>query len=199
MRRTLGLLGVLALLVWFTTDVPPPRPAHAAGGVIVVTNNCGTPAQAPSTGQQLTFVDQNGNLCTNGAGGGGGSVTQGTTPWLVAPVPTAVAGNAIAYQATILAASNLVLKASAGNLYDAYVTTGATAGYLMIFDAVSAPADGTVRPVECVVVPANSTTSIWVAGSPPEAYTTGITMVFSSTGCFTKTASATAFLHGRAQ
>jgi hypothetical protein len=79
-----------------------------------------------------------------------------------------------------------------------YVTTGATAGYLMTFNAVSAPVDGAVTPVECVAVPANSTWSIDF-GETTEQYVTGLTAVFSSTGCFTKTASATAFFKGRAQ
>lgn len=79
-----------------------------------------------------------------------------------------------------------------------YVTTGAVAGYLMTFNAVSAPADGAVTPVECVVAPANSTVSIDF-GETAEPYVTGMTAVFSSTGCFTKTASATAFFKGRMQ
>lgn len=79
-----------------------------------------------------------------------------------------------------------------------YVTTGATAGYLMTFNAVSAPVDGAVTPRECIAVPANSTVSLDFADTT-EDYVTGLTAVFSSTGCFTKTASATAFFKGRAQ
>lgn len=79
-----------------------------------------------------------------------------------------------------------------------YVTTGGTAGYLMIFNATSAPADGAVTPTECVVAPANTTTS-FDFGDTSEQYVTGLTAVFSSTGCFTKTASSTAFFRGSAQ
>lgn len=79
-----------------------------------------------------------------------------------------------------------------------YVTTGASAGYLMTFNAVSAPADGAVTPVECVSVPATTTVSIDF-GTTAEPYVTGLTAVFSTTGCFTKTASATAFFKGRMQ
>lgn len=79
-----------------------------------------------------------------------------------------------------------------------YVTTGAVAGYLMTFNAVSAPADGAVTPIECVVAPASSTVSLDF-GETAEPYVTGLTAVFSSTGCFTKTASATAFFKGRMQ
>lgn len=80
-----------------------------------------------------------------------------------------------------------------------YVTTGATAGYLMTFNAVSAPVDGAVTPRECIVAPANSTVSLIFSDETQEPYVTGLTVVFSSTGCFTKTASATAFFKGRAQ
>lgn len=79
-----------------------------------------------------------------------------------------------------------------------YVTSGAVAGYLMTFNAVSAPIDGAVTPTECVIAPANSTVSIDF-GETTEQYTTGLTAVFSTTGCFTKTGSATAFFKSRAQ
>jgi hypothetical protein len=87
-----------------------------------------------------------------------------------------------------------VLKASAGNLYAYQVTTGAAAGYVMLFNATSAPADGAVTPVKCVAVPATSTVGVTV--SPPEYFSTGITAVFSTTGCFTKTVSNTAMFSG---
>lgn len=77
-----------------------------------------------------------------------------------------------------------------------YVTTGATGGYLMTFNAVSAPSNGAVTPVECVVAPANQTVAIDF-GETSEQYVTGLTAVFSSTGCFTQTTSATAFFKGR--
>lgn len=79
-----------------------------------------------------------------------------------------------------------------------YVTAGAVAGYLMTFNAVSAPADGAVTPRECVYVPANSTMALDF-GETTEPYVTGLTAVFSTTGCFTKTASATVYFKGRVQ
>lgn len=79
-----------------------------------------------------------------------------------------------------------------------YVTTGAVAGYLMIFNAVSAPVDGAVLPTACVIAPANNTVSLDFGGTG-DLYKTGLTAVFSTTGCFTKTASATAFFSGRPQ
>ncbi len=112
--------------------------------------------------------------------------------------PTSASTAAIAPVISSAAESNHVLKGSAGNLYSVYVTTGATAGFLMVFNATSAPGDGAVTPIHCVGVGINSSVGINFNG-PPESYATGITAVFSSTGCFTKTASATAFFHGSVQ
>jgi hypothetical protein len=66
----------------------------------------------------------------------------------------------------------------------------------MIFDAASAPADGTVTPKLVEAIAANA--SIQQSLRTPIRFSTGITMVFSTTGPFTKTASATAFLAGDA-
>ncbi len=96
------------------------------------------------------------------------------------------------------AEASLPIKAAPGNLYSLYVTTGATAGYVMTFNATVPPADGTVTPIECVMAPANSTVSISFDG-PPDIYSIGIVAVFSTTGCFLKTASPTAFFKARAQ
>jgi hypothetical protein len=115
-----------------------------------------------------------------------------TGNWVV-PTPTAVAGNAITPVVTSVAAGSVVGKASAGNLYGVNVTTGASAGYVLIFNATSAPADGTVTPVKCLPIAANTGVDLNYR-SLPVAFSTGITAVFSTTGCFTKTISATAFI-----
>jgi hypothetical protein len=110
--------------------------------------------------------------------------------------PTSSANAAIVSTATSAAAAGVVLKTSAGNLYSCTVSSGATAGYLMVFDAVAAPGDGAVTPVHVIQVAANSTQTTFFP--VPVRCNTGITLVFSSTGPFTKTASATAFLSGQA-
>ena len=108
----------------------------------------------------------------------------------VTPVPTTNAAAANALTSSGAAQASNVLKASAGNLYSLTITTGATAGYLMIFNATSAPIDGAVTPAYCSQAPANMTSAIeW---SIPVRFGTGVTAVFSTTGCFTKTESATA-------
>lgn len=119
-----------------------------------------------------------------------------TTGAFIVETPTGSASNALTVSATSAVASSLVLKASAGNLYGYNIVAGASAGYLMIFNATSAPADGAVTPTLCIPVAANAGLERQFA--KPLRFTTGITMVFSTTGPFTKTASATAFLAGEA-
>jgi hypothetical protein len=70
----------------------------------------------------------------------------------------------------------------------------------MVFDATTAPADGAVTPKVCRYIKSDGTggaTSL--AWANPLTFATGISTAFSSTGCFTKTASATAFFGGQVQ
>jgi len=123
-------------------------------------------------------------------------VTNGVT---IAPSSASAVG--IAPVVTASLESNHVIKASAGNLYDASITTGAVGGYFLGSNSTTAPTagGGAIAPLFCVQAPANSTTSWSVAGNPPMPFSTGITLVFSTTGCLTNTASTTAFFSGRAQ
>ena len=102
-------------------------------------------------------------------------------------------GSHVAAKSTTVASSSLIVKATTGSLYSFTVTAGSSAGYVMLFNSVTVPADGTVTPVYCFPVAANSTFSQSYGGTPV-ALNNGIVIVFSTTGCFTKTASATAFL-----
>lgn len=119
-----------------------------------------------------------------------------TAPQSVVTAPSTLATSGQVALRTTVAASSLVLKASAGNLYDWRVTSGASAGYVLIYNATTVPADGTVQPFDCIALAANSTVG---SGSSivPERYTTGVVVAFSTTGCFTQTLSATAFIRGR--
>jgi hypothetical protein len=95
-----------------------------------------------------------------------------------------------------------VLKASAGTLYSVYASnlTGGTAGFLEVFAAASAPADGAVTPELCVPF-SGGLASASYSGIPPAAFAAGITaVVSSSTTCFTKTTGVlTAFISGIVQ
>lgn len=126
-----------------------------------------------------------------------GSVSAGTGTGAMAIVPHTSAAGAIVPTASSAVTGALVVKASAGNLYEWRVVSGASAGYVLIFNATAAPADGAVTPLDCVPVAANS--AVGSTATIPERYTTGITIVFSTTGCFTKTTSATAYIRARFQ
>ena len=143
------------------------------------------------TNTRMISTDTSGRLILGAGTNAIGGVYQ-------APNATSAAG--IAPSATSALAGSLVLKASAGNLYGLTVTTSTVAGYVMLFNATSAPADGAVTPTKCIYLgAAPSTVAISWRSGPASYYSTGITAVFSTTGCFTKTASATAFLDGDVQ
>lgn len=124
--------------------------------------------------------------CGGSAGSGGASL----------PLPTAGITASSRYISLSLEACH-VMKASQGVPLWYFVTTGATAGYLMVFNAASAPVDGAVTPDQVAIqVPANAT--VGRVFTPPDIvnFGTGFTVCFSSTGPYTKTASATAMLEG---
>lgn len=139
------------------------------------------PAQAQvyeqSTGRQIVV----------GVGSGGGS----PPPASITPVVSAG-----------LEASH-VLKNAAGSLYSVYASalTGGVTGYLLIFNATSAPADGAVTPIIAVPFTATGVASANFQGIPPAAFSTGITAVISSgTTPFTKTTGTlTGFISGLVQ
>lgn len=103
-------------------------------------------------------------------------------------------GSALATVTSAVAAGQ-VLKAGAGNLYGLNVVSGGTAGYVLITNTTTVPADGAVTPVKCYVLAANSSLDLNFRATPTY-FATGITVSFSTTGCFSKTGSATAFISG---
>lgn len=179
----------------------------------------GATAAAVPSGAQYVGGNKSGNLTgfvmgssndltvggagTAGSAAGGVLTVQGATsmtPVLGKVAPSSASADGIVSTATSALASNLVLKSGAGNLYGFVVTSSTgTPGYVMVFNATSAPADGAVTPVKCYYLPANSSIGVDFRPGPMPYFSTGITAVFSSTGCFTKTASATAFISGEAQ
>lgn len=91
-----------------------------------------------------------------------------------------------------------VLRAAPGRLNSVYATNmTATAGFLVVVNAVSAPADGAIVPLDCAPLPANGNVSINYS-SRPAAYNVGVTAILTSaTTCFTKTTGViTGFIKG---
>lgn len=103
---------------------------------------------------------------------------------------------------TSTAVASLVIKAAPGNLYSVYATnSSATGGFLLLFNAIAAPSDGTVTPYDCVPIAGTSTSGINYAPNPPKYYSIGIVAVLSTGAtCFTKTTSGgvTGFISGSA-
>lgn len=122
--------------------------------------------------------------------------TANTTPWLITNVPSSATGPAITPVVSPALETGRVLKASAGNLYSLSVTTTSVSGYVMTFNSTTVPAAGAVTPIHCIAIDAGATVSIDYGVGPPAAFSTGISAAFSTTGCFTKTDSATAFFNG---
>jgi hypothetical protein len=99
--------------------------------------------------------------------------------------------------ATSALAANLVVSAVAVNLWSfdvsADTTLSASPWWIMIYNNTSAPADGAVTPAKCYALPAGATA--FTGGFPSGiAFSTGITIGVSSTGCFSKTAQTHAFI-----
>lgn len=99
--------------------------------------------------------------------------------------------------------SNLVIEAAGPHqLYSfevgADTTLSGAPWWVMVFNTTSLPANGAITPLKCYPVPTN-TTSYSAAFPTPVIFATGITIGVSTTGCFTQTASAHAFISGDAQ
>jgi hypothetical protein len=95
-------------------------------------------------------------------------------------------------------ASGLVLANQTAFLQGIQVTSGATAGYVLVLDAALIPASGAVQPKRCYPLAANTGIEPSYRGAPV-SFGTGIVILFSTTGCFTYTPSATAFIEGDAR
>lgn len=115
----------------------------------------------------------------------------------VANNPNSADGSAATFSAGTTVLGSWVAKASPGNLYGLNVTAGATALFVMVFDLITPPADGAVQPKWCLPLAANA--GLDKVFNPPLRGAVGLTIVASSTGCLTKTTSATAFISTQAK
>jgi hypothetical protein len=110
-------------------------------------------------------------------------------------------------QVSPAAASNFLFTSPSKSLASLTVVAGASAGFVLVLDAASLPANGaltactgpaTARPclMWCAPVVANG----WIDRQwrSPMSFTTGVLAAFSTTGCASLTASATAQIFGQA-
>lgn len=185
-----GAVLVPGVNAFITNTVPVSGTVAATQGTSPwVVSNGGTFAVQAAATQSGTWTVQPGN-------------TPNTVPWLITNTPSAAAGAGVAPVSSSALAANTVIKASAGNLYSFEVSADSTlsgaAWWIMIYNATSAPGDGAVTPLKCYAM-ASGTTAFTAAFPTPVAFSNGIVIGVSISGCFTKTASTHAFISGDAQ
>lgn len=145
------------------------------------TTQCIQQSPALSAGQQYSCsFDASGNLKVTVSGGGGGTVTLGP----IAPT-----------QSTTTESSH-VFCAAACTVYSLNVQSCPSGDWLLLFNATSAPSDGSVTPAGYWQLGSTGVAFSWVA---PLKMTTGAVTVCSSTGPFTKTAVSGAAFTGQVQ
>jgi hypothetical protein len=140
--------------------------------------------------------------CSNATSTVGGNVSLAPGSNVIGGVsqaPTASAAFALTAVSSAVPESSHVLKAASGNLYGFSVIAGASAGYVLVLDTATVPADGPVAPKKCYPLPATGVLAASWQPGPPVAFVNGITVVFSSSGCFSKTAQTAAFISGEVQ
>ncbi len=135
--------------------------------------------------QQVTLV---------GSGGGGAAASTAAAPSTAAANSiTPVVGSAV---------TSLVVKASPGNLYSASMVAGATAGFLIAYNAIAAPSGGAALTAALIlgVAPVAANDFANLGGNPvPDRFSVGITLLFStSTTTYTVPANAALFMRGAA-
>lgn len=115
-----------------------------------------------------------------------------------AQTPVAVCNGAPCATTPVVSASaesSHVIKAGPGFLFSVYASNPSGTGFLMVFNSTTVPGDGAVTPIECIPVSIGNVGYINYMPGPPGLFLTGISVAFSSTGCFTKTTSPTVFFH----
>lgn len=159
-----------------------------------------TQATGGSPSSSLGYVFNNSTIDRIRSINGANAAGMGTQAVAIAPTSASTGGITAVVSAS--AENNHILKASAGNLYSIYATNQtATAGFLVVINAITSPADGAITPLECVPLPASGNASINYNSGPPSVFSTGIVAVVSSgANCFTKTTGTiTAFIKGSVQ
>lgn len=106
---------------------------------------------------------------------------------------TGPSGNGPVYNA-----SNLVVCSAACNGYKVEVVSLASAGYVMVFDATTKPADGAVTPAVCMPVAVTTGLTLPLGQADiPMRFTTGETVVFSTgANCRTLAAASADMIRG---
>jgi hypothetical protein len=110
------------------------------------------------------------------------------------PVTITPLGTVISISSTAPESSR-VLKASPAKILSLNLSA-TDSGWFLLLDAASTPADGAVTPKKAWQFQASNPRTIDLRFDPPLGMSVGAVLVFSSTGPFTKTASAVAMFSG---
>lgn len=112
--------------------------------------------------------------------------------------PQSLSTYGLPFSRSAAAGTSLVLLTGPGCWNSAFVVAGSTGGWLLVYDATSAPSDGAVTPVIALPVAAGGWVSI--NNGYPHTCVNGCTIVFSTTGPYTQTTSVAnaSFLAGQA-
>lgn len=213
------------VLVWYwdgtksvvvTPTAPLPTTATISGSVTV--NSAASAATSPPTysaGANPLSQNLSGGLRVQISLSGtdigvGQQVKAASIPVAIASDQTVPVSGAVTLSGTITPTArtavtstsleaNHVITGAAGSLYSFEVqadsTLSAAAWWIMVYNATSAPVDGAVTPIKCYQM-ASGTLGASYAFPNPIAFSTGITIGVSTTGCLTKTASAHAIISG---
>lgn len=124
------------------------------------------------------------------------SLANGSRAPFTAPVQCSTLGSSCTTGASLArvsgVASGYAVKATPGLLYSLNVVAGASAGYVLVTDATFIQGDGAIVPSLCMPVAANA--GVLMDFGTPINFDAGIVVHFSTTGCYIKTGSATAFI-----
>lgn len=177
MRKILSFLAVACLCTPAFADnanVSTNPPAYSGG--------LNTESMTPNGGLRVQLMD------------GAGHDVSSSNPL---PVTTSAASIAATQVSSSALVANQIVSASPANLLSFNVSADATlsaaAWWVMIYNAASIPADGIVTPAKCFAMPSGATSSSFSFHNPV-AFSTGIVVGVSTTGCFTKTSSSHAFI-----
>lgn len=194
-----GLAALAAVALVSLATGAPAQLVQLLNGTTVVSASNPLPVTntSPAGEQDVNITAVGGNAVTTTVPVSGTVAATQSGAWDVTTIPSSASGAAIAAVVSTAVETGHVIKASAGNLYSVSVSTGASAGRVLIHNSTTVPAAGAVTPVDCAIVAANSTVAL--SYDPPLRLGTGISVSFSTaTTCFTQTDSATAFISGKA-
>lgn len=123
--------------------------------------------------------------------------TSGAYSVTVPSAATAAGTDNVLITAAGVTGGSYPVKGSSGNIYG-YNVVSITAGYVMLLDS-AAVSNGPVVPTRCLPIAANTGVEVSFRGMPVRINNFGMSLVFSSTGCFTLTLAPAAFLHADAK